>query len=219
MTESIQGEGRKEIAHTGRKINRKQSSRSGKFTARKEDVYRVAMDLFRNRGYDKTSVQEIAEASNLQKGSLYHYISSKETLLFDLANRTVNTMVEMIEEVNKEDLPPREKLCRAIEGHLLTGTNLLEEFSVLVQETKYLPLQLKRKVVAKKKQYETALQGIVQAGIREGVFKKLDSKVTTFLLLGALNWLYQWYSPRGPLSPKEISRILCEIVIHGIQKE
>jgi AcrR family transcriptional regulator len=185
---------------------------------RKGNVYKVALNLFKTQGYDKTSVQEIAEALNLQKGSLYHYITSKETLLFETVYGTVNKMVEMIRQVQKENLPPREKLCHAIEMHLLTGTNLLDEFSLMLQETKYLSPKLKQKILLKKKQYELVFREMIAEGIKEEVFKKLDSKVATFMILGALNWLYQWYSPKGPLSPEEISDIFCEVILSGICK-
>lgn len=185
---------------------------------RKDKVYKVALNLFETQGYDKTSVQEIAEALNLQKGSLYHYITSKETLLFETIYGTVNKMVEMIRQVQKENLPPRQKLCYAIEMHLLTGTNLLDEFSLMLQETKYLSPKLKKKILLKKKQYDLVFREIIAEGIEKEVFKKLDSKVATFMILGALNWLYQWYTSNGPLSPKEISDIFCEIIISGICK-
>lgn len=185
---------------------------------RKDNVYKEALNLFKTQGYDKTSVQEIAEALNLQKGSLYHYITSKETLLFETVYGTVNKMVKMIRQVQKENLPPRKKLCHAIEMHLLTGTNLLDEFSLMLQETKYLSPKLKQKVLLKKKQYELVFREMIAEGIKEEVFKKLDSKVATFMILGSLNWLYQWYSSKGPLSPEEISDIFCEIILSGICK-
>jgi AcrR family transcriptional regulator len=182
------------------------------------NVYRAALNLFKSKGYDKTSIQEIAEASNLQKGSLYHYINGKETLLFDSVYGTVKKMVEMIEGVRKEDLPPLEKLRRAIEMHLLTGTGFLNEFSLLIQETKYLSPKLRQKVTIKRNQYELAFREMIKEGIEEQVFKDLDPKIVSFMILGALNWLYQWYSPKGPLSPKEITNIFCQVFIDGMQR-
>lgn len=192
--------------------------RSDKFMSRKNNVYQAALRLFQKRGYDKTSIQEIADAVNLQKGSLYHYITSKENLLFEIIYGTVTNMVEMIRVVQSDGLPPREKLCHAIETHLLTGTSLLDEFSLMMQETKYLPPKLKRQIILKKKQYEMIFRKIIGEGIKGEEFKKLNSKVTSFMVLGAMNWLYQWYSSKGPLSPKDISDIFCEIMVDGICK-
>ena len=218
LSQFNQLEGRINIANHPRQTSKVKNIHSDRFMTRKDKVYKVALNLFETQGYDKTSVQEIAEALNLQKGSLYHYITSKETLLFETIYGTVNKMVEMIRQVQKENLPPRQKLCYAIEMHLLTGTNLLDEFSLMLQETKYLSPKLKKKILLKKKQYDLVFREIIAEGIEKEVFKKLDSKVATFMILGALNWLYQWYTSNGPLSPKEISDIFCEIIISGICK-
>jgi AcrR family transcriptional regulator len=201
------------------KKSEKPSLKSKKFTAQKNHIYEKGLQLFKNKGYDKTSVQEIAAASSLQKGSLYHYISSKENLLFEMIYRTVNTMVEMIENVKKEDLPPRQKLRRAIKMHLLSGTDFLDEFSLMMQETKYLSPKLKKRIILKKKQYDLAFREMIEEGIKKGELKKLDTKVISFIILGALNWLYQWYSSKGPLSPQQISDIFCEVILSGICKD
>ncbi|MFN2182452.1 MAG: TetR/AcrR family transcriptional regulator, partial [Anaerolineae bacterium] len=108
--------------------------------AEKEDqLLEAATRLFKEKGYHSTSMQELAEALGMQKGSLYYYIDSKEELLRRLMERATSFMASQIDEIYAADLPPAEKLRWALENHAVTMMDHLDLVAVYLHEYRNLP--------------------------------------------------------------------------------
>jgi AcrR family transcriptional regulator len=200
-------------------LERKQGSEEGrilKSKRRMEEVYTKAAGLFREKGYMNTSVNGIARELNIQKGSLYYYIEDKETLLFEILNRTMDAMLVQVGDLPKRVLSPDEKLALAIRTHIVSAVRYLNEFSVLLHDTKYLRPALRDIILSKRRHYEEVFLEILRDGISEGTFTKKDEKMLVFLILGSCNWLYQWFSPKGPKSPEQIAGIFSEVLLNGL---
>src|SRR5512146_1074772 len=95
---------------------------------KEEKIFTEAVRIFKEKGYHATSVQDIADAVHLQKGSLYHYISSKEELLFKIFERGTGALTQRLKEIIASDLSPSDKLRAAIQAHIIALCEELDAY-------------------------------------------------------------------------------------------
>jgi AcrR family transcriptional regulator len=183
---------------------------------RMEEVYAKAARLFKQHGYLNTSVNQIAHELGIQKGSLYYYITDKETLLFDILNRTMDNMLALVGNLPSHDLSPDEKLKHVIHAHIVNAVKYLNEFSALLHDTKYLPPDHRKIILSKRKQYENIFMQIISEGISEKKFVDYDKKMVAYMILGSCNWLYQWFSPKGTQSSQQIAETFSNVFLKGL---
>ncbi len=183
-----------------------------------EHIFAEAVRIFREKGYHATSMQNIADAVGLQKGSLYHYISSKDELLFRIFERSAGAMTRELETILASKISPTEKLQRAIELHLTALCDQLDIYAVYLAERRALANRRYAQVRAEAEEHARLLEKIIQQGITAGEFRATDVKLTTLAILGMCNWLYQWYSPAGRLTPQQIAAIYSDTIINGLKR-
>ena len=184
--------------------------------ARTEEVYTKAAILFKEKGYLNASVNEIARKLNIQKASLYYYIKDKEALLFEILSRTMDNMLEVVGDLPSQDLSPDQKLDHAIRAHIVNASQYLNEFSVLLHDTKHLRPVQRKIILSKRDQYEEFFVRILREGISKKVFVNQDAKVLAYMILGSCNWIYQWFSPNGRKSPEEIADLFSNVFLKGV---
>ncbi len=183
-----------------------------------EKIFAEAVRIFRQKGYHATSMQNIADAVGLQKGSLYHYISSKEELLFKIFEKSTGALTKQLEEIIASNNSPTEKLRRAIQAHLVALCEQLDIYSVYLSERRALSGRYHAKVRAEGEKHARLLEQIIQQGIAHKDFHATDTKMAAHAVLGMCNWLYQWYSPDGRLKPHEIAAIFADLVVDGLTR-
>ena len=185
--------------------------------AEKEDqLLEAATHLFKEKGYHSTSMQELADAVGMQKGSLYYYITGKEELLHRLMERATSFMATQIDEIYASDLPPAQKLHWALENHAATMMDNLDLVAVYLNEYRNLPPERLAEALTVRKHYEQVLMQIVEDGIASGEFRAVNVKMAVFGMLGMLNWTHQWFSPDGPFSSNEVATTLADFALHGL---
>ncbi len=187
-------------------------------SSKDEEIFAKAVRIFREKGYHATSMQNIADAVGLQKGSLYHYISSKEELLFKIFERSTGALTKELEAIIASTDSPRDKLHRAIEAHLTALCEQLDIYTVYISERRALSGRTHAKVRAEGERHARLLEQIIKEGMAKKDFRAVDSKMTAHAILGMCNWLYQWYSPDGRLTPHEIAEIFSDVVIDGMTR-
>jgi AcrR family transcriptional regulator len=185
--------------------------------AEKEDqLLEAATHLFKEKGYHSTSMQDLADAVGMRKGSLYYYIEGKEELLRRLMKRATSFMAAQIDEIYASDLPPARKLRWALETHAVTMMDHLDLVAVYLHEYRNLPRKQMAEALAVRKHYEQVLMQIVEDGIASGEFRAVNVKMAVFGMLGMLNWTHQWFSPDGSLSSAEVASTLADLALHGL---
>ena len=184
---------------------------------RGEEVYAAALRLFRQKGYHATSMQDIAAAVGLYKGSLYHYIGSKEELLVRVFERAMAALLEDTERIAADEaLRPSAQLRQIIEAHVEAVANNLDALTVYLHEWRALAGESLASVRLQRERYTALVSGIVSRGVRVGEFQAADVRIVTLGLLGMCNWLCQWYRPGGRLSPSEIAGRFADLVLSGL---
>ncbi len=184
--------------------------------AREYQLLEAASCLFKEKGYHNTSMQDLADALGVQKGSLYYYIESKEELLRLLLERAASLLGSRIDEIYAADIPAAEKLRRALEHHATTVMNHLNPVSIYLHEYRNLAPQRLEEVLAVRKHYERVLMRILEDGVVAGEFRPINIRMVMFGLLGMLNWTHQWFSPDGEFTSREIAVTLADLALDGL---
>jgi AcrR family transcriptional regulator len=180
-------------------------------------VYAAALRLFRQKGYHATSMQDIAAAVGLYKGSLYHYIGSKEELLVRVFERAMAALLEDTERIAADEaLGPSAQLRQIIEAHVEAVANNLDALTVYLHEWRALAGESLASVRLQRERYTGLVGGIVSRGVHLGEFQAADVRIVTLGLLGMCNWLCQWYRPGGRLTPAEIAGHFADLVLSGL---
>lgn len=181
----------------------------------REEIVLVAAVCFGELGYRATTLDTIAAKAGVSKVTLYKHVASKEDLLWAVFERTLASFREGLARITRQDLPPDEKLRRIMhhQVHLLTGN--LPFLTVFFSEESGLPPHLATRVRREKRDYDRAIERVVQQGIREGVVRELPPTLLVFALLGMACWLYKWYRPDGKLGPAQISAVFVDLLERG----
>jgi AcrR family transcriptional regulator len=183
---------------------------------RQTEIALAAVRLFEQKGYRATSVQDIADAVGLQKGSLYHYIHSKEELLLQIAKQAIGEFNHTLEQILEEDIPARDKLSLMIENHLVVSVTNLQTTTVLLREAFALDEPQHQMILDQTDKYVDLVATILEEGREQGEFDVEDTKITALAILGSCNWLYRWYQTSGKLTAREVARMFSHVFLHGL---
>ncbi len=191
--------------------------RNGVSPPRAEQVYAAALRLFREKGYHATSMQDIAVAVGLYKGSLYHYIGGKQDLLLQVFDRATGKLVADVEAIAADSsLPPSAQLRLVVGAHVSAVSTNMDALTVYLHEWRALAGDALASVQAQSERYTLLVSEIVGRGVTLGEFETSDVRIATLGLLGMCNWLCQWYHPDGRLGPAEIAGHFADLVLDGL---
>lgn len=180
-------------------------------------IVAVAAELFARGGFGATSLDDIAEALGATKGALYYHIKNKEEILRLIYLTVLTASEEPLRRIVEADMPPAEKLRRAVEHQAAVAADRSPAMIVFYREQCHLTGPFAKEITLRKKAYERYFEQIIEEGQAAGVFQlNVDSKIATFGLLGMCNWLSQWYKSSGQYSPQQIAATFVNIVERGL---
>lgn len=200
----------------------------------KQEILRTAARLFQQRGYDATSMNDVAAALKLSKGGLYHHFQSKDEILFEIMNHAMEITQERVLNPLHSIADPEERLRTLIRLHIEVVLSPRDrEITVMLHENHPLPPSLRKLINARKKEYIHFLERLmaeVQQKAREkpqkqaaencgngdAVKGKVSPRAAAFALLGMINWIYQWYKPEGSLQAQNLIPQFTELIFGGI---
>jgi len=189
-------------------------------TRKKQDlrnlIIQKAGELFGKEGYEGVTVEQISKALGISKPSIYYHFASKEEILFEFHRFAHMRALEGLKEIAESGESPEVKLRSAIEFHIDLLSYEVTPGMVDLHWQFSLPKKLARPIKKLRKEFDRLMREIVAEGIKEGVFRDLDPKVVSFTIAGAINFLPQWYSSRGPLSQDRIKEIMVDYLNSGI---
>ncbi len=187
-------------------------------SARRAELVRAAARLFSERGYNGTSMQHLADALGLQRGSLYAHIGSKEELLFDVVEEGANRFLQRAEQALEQPGPASARLGALLVGHVETAIEHLDAATVFLNEWRYLRPGLRALIQDKRDRYEEMVRRVIQDGIETGEYRAdSDVRFAARLVLSAGNWTYAWYRPGGELGPTEVGERFAELLVRGLK--
>ena len=182
----------------------------------RNEILDAAAQIFSQKGYHGTSMQDIALAVNLQKASLYHHVSSKQEILFDLLNRGLDILINRVEEAIDDPGPPDERLRKATCAYLSTLTEYQDLASVLLLEYRSLEPDYQDRHIPQRDRFEQIWRELIQEGVDAGNFACDHPSLSARALLGVLNWTVTWFRADGPMSSEEIANQVSDLFLMGL---
>ena len=183
----------------------------------RQEILRTAARLFQERGYDATSMNDVAAALKLSKGGLYHHFQSKDEILFNIMSHAMDITEERVINPVRRMEGAEERLRELIRLHIeVVLSEEDREITVMLHENHPLPTGLRRKINARKKDYIHFVENLVADARRQrGTSSGVTPRAAAFALVGMINWIYQWYKPGGSLSGTDIVRQYTDIFFRG----
>jgi AcrR family transcriptional regulator len=185
----------------------------------RQEILRTAARLFQQRGYDATSMNDVAAALKLSKGGLYHHFQSKDEILYEIMNHAMEITQERVLNPVRSIADPEERLRALIRLHIEVVLSPRDrEITVMLHENHPLPPALRKRINARKKDYVHFLENLM-AEVQNGQHqtrKKVSPRAAAFALLGMINWIYQWYKPEGELQAQSLIPQFTDLVFGGI---
>jgi len=185
-----------------------------------EFILRTSARIFAEKGYHSTSMRDIARETEVSLAGLYYYCKSKEELLFLIQDNCFGRVHERLLERLSETTGATAKLRLVIENHLSFFAANMAEMKVLSHEADSLAGEMHAHVTGRKQQYTRLVRRILsevqQAQAARGHdAQKVDLTVATYALFGMMNWIYNWYDPRGHLSVGDLVDNLTRLFLSG----
>jgi AcrR family transcriptional regulator len=188
----------------------------------RQEILRTAARLFQQRGYDATSMNDVAAALKLSKGGLYHHFQSKDEILFEIMNHAMEITQERVLDPVRSISSPEDRLRALIRLHIEVVLSPRDrEITVMLHENHPLPPALRKRINTRKKEYihfvESLIAEVQKEAQRTRAVKGLVSpRAAAFALLGMINWIYQWYKPEGDLQTHNLVPQFTDLVFGGI---
>ncbi|MBS7743475.1 MULTISPECIES: TetR/AcrR family transcriptional regulator [unclassified Chelatococcus] len=163
---------------------------------RKADLLEAALRVFSEKGYNRASLQDIANSVGILKGSLYYYYKSKEALLFDVLKFVHDEHLANAQKLASGSGDPLSRLRALLEGHAAFVCDNLDRTTVFVREMDRLPARLQTEILGADRAYQSVFRNLIIAAQGTGqVPASVHPKLATLWILGSLNWLHRWYRP------------------------
>lgn len=185
--------------------------------ARRQEIIDVAAEIFCEKGYEATSIQDIADAVGILKGSLYYYIETKEELLFAVIQEVHESALTNLERWQGTEGDALVQVRGFVESHVLHLAQNRVKVAVFFHDFRSLDGEHQAIILEERDLYDHALRRLVVAGQEQGVIcPDIDAKLLSFGVLGLMNWLYQWFRPNGGFTPKGVATAFADFVVAGL---
>ena len=184
---------------------------------RRRQIEDVASALFSSRGYAATSMRDIARALDLQGGSLYSHIPSKEAVLAAIVEEAAEDFHAAVRPVAERPGPAAERLREMIAAHVRVVTGGRERAKVFLFEWTFLGEDRRAAVARSRSAYQAYFERVVAEGVAAGELETPDARLSAVFILSAMNAMAHWHRPDGALGSDALAGHYADLFLHGLQ--
>ncbi len=183
-----------------------------------ETVLRRAIELFNQRGYDGTSMGDLAAELGLSKSAIYHHVPSKEHLLARALDEATEGLVRVIAEAEAEaGATAHDRLRRVV--HQSVAVLAAHQPAVTLLLRVRGNSEVERAALERRRRIDARLAALVRAAAEEGSLRDdVDPDLVSRLLFGMVNSLVEWYRPDGPADPEAVARAVEHVAFDGLSR-
>lgn len=183
--------------------------------SKKEAVLHIAVRMFLERGFWRTSLNDVAEKLNITKPALYHYFHNKEEIYLECYRRGISLIQANLDRLRTHNGSGLEKLVAFIYTYAIV---IASDFGrcVVRQDDRELSQEARAEVRSYKRQVDRCLRSFIEAGIKDGTVRSCNVKLTAFSIAGAVNSLALWFEPGGDLTAEQIARGFAKTLTEGV---
>lgn len=182
----------------------------------REGILEAAAQIFSQKGFHATSMNDIADAVHLQKASLYYHFKSKQEILIAILNLALDLINDRLESVVTQSLSPEEKLRQAMVTYMQTITENQNLAAVLLLDLRSLDPDLIAHHASRREKFEQLWKNLIIEGKKAGKFDSVDPSLTGRAILGVMNWSVTWYRNDGKKSATEIADQFADLLLKGL---
>ncbi|MGN9777648.1 TetR/AcrR family transcriptional regulator [Micromonospora sp. H33] len=180
----------------------------------------VATRLFAEKGFEKTSVQEIVEAAGVTKGAMYHYFAAKDDLLQEIYQRLLRMQRERLETIMASPQPVARRLHAAAADVVVTAIANLDDATIFLQSMHLLSADRQRAVRAARREYHERFRSLVEEGQRAGPFRAdVPADLVVDYFFGAVHHLGAWFRSGGRLTPEQVGDHFADLLLASLRPE
>jgi AcrR family transcriptional regulator len=183
---------------------------------RANHVYKIAAEIMCQKGYEGTSMNDIAEAAGLTKAGIYHYIRGKEELLFEIMTYAMDNLDQRIVAPAQEQDDPEQRLRKIVECHTRSLLEGVGAITIVLEEMPALTPAHRRIIKMRKRAYFDFIRDTLKQLAGQGKLRNINVTTATFGLLGMILWISRWYRRDGKLSAEEVLKDYTEIALNGV---
>jgi TetR/AcrR family transcriptional regulator, cholesterol catabolism regulator len=180
---------------------------------RARELQLAAAELFFTKGYEATTIREIARALGIKSASIYYHWENKEEILFDLIYSAMEQLVAGVRTVLDEEQRPDRQLAGCVVHHVVIHALRPKETTLGETELRSLTGKRRRHVLQMRDHYENLVLGVLEAGVRDGLFRALDSKLSTYAIISQCTNVGIWYREGGRLRLDEIAAVYANLAL------
>ncbi|MCT2588890.1 TetR/AcrR family transcriptional regulator [Streptomyces sp. N2-109] len=178
----------------------------------------AATRLFAERGYERTSVQEIVEAAGVTKGALYHYFGSKDDLLHEIYGRLLRLQQQRLDAFAGADAPVERRLRDAAADVVVTTIDNLDDAVIFFRTMHQLSPEKHKQVRTERRRYHERFRALIEEGQSSGAFStETPADLVVDYHFGSVHHLSSWYRPDGPLTPQQVADHLAGLLLRALR--
>lgn len=193
--------------------------RADDYDEKKRSILCNAAELFARKGFDRTTMINLAQACGASKSKLYHYFSSKEDVLFAIAMEHVSAVFEELADITNLPLPAIERFSRLVAAFMKRAGASRSEHLVLANDVHFLP-EDKRQQVRELEGQLVELLIVLLKEINPQLMAPLKTRTPyAMLLFGMMIWTFTWYEEGGAISTDELALRISRLFLHGFKDD
>ena len=181
-------------------------------------ILKSAAKIFAEKGFHRTSIRDIARATEMSLAGLYYYFRTKEELLFLIQEQCFVTLLQRWEKTSDLESDVRVRIRTFVENHLSFFLHNMYEMKVMAHEDESLTGEFQEKILVLKRRYVKILTDQIEEMQSLEGGKGINLRAATFSLFGMMNWIYTWYHPKRDLPLPELIEQMLRIYFFGILK-
>ena len=181
-----------------------------------ESLLAVAVDVFNVRGYDGTSMEDLAKAAGITKSSIYHHVAGKEALLHLAVTRALDGLFGVLDEPGATEGPAVDRFAYVVRRTCLELVDKLPYVTLLLRVRGNTATE--RQALERRRAFDHRVADLAAAAIADGDLRgDLDPRLTSRLVFGLVNSVVEWYRPNGPDSADAVADALSSLVLDGLR--
>ncbi|MHB2263657.1 TetR/AcrR family transcriptional regulator [Aliihoeflea sp. PC F10.4] len=190
--------------------------RSEQYASRRRALIMEAGRAFARKGFHNTSLDEVASSLNVTKPALYYYIRTKQEILFECHNLTMDIAQRAKEYAFVESDKPANRLRLFLYKYITLLTSEFGGHSILLEPVSSLTPDQREFILERRRGFDRMLRGFVEQSVEDGTIRPCNSALAVNFFMGALSGLPRWFSPQGALSGEDVANAYLEFVFDGL---
>lgn len=183
---------------------------------RKEQILAIATSLFREKGYNASSMRNLAEIIGIEASSLYNHISSKDELLRDICFSVAEVFIQQLDELEKKTLSEIEKVEQIIRFHIKMMIDQFERVYVSNRDWKHLKEPHLTAYVNERRNYEKRFSAIIDRGISNNHFSNRNTYITVLTIMSAVRSIEFWHKNKRNIGAQQLENDMTGMLMEGL---